>query len=210
MTEAELEEAFREDPEVALELLDEEFRGRIARFIKSKVLGINAADLADLYQSTLLDFVRAVRRPGFDPSRPLRLVFHIAKSRAIDFLRRKRPYDFDADPEAILQLVAADLKGTDLGRRWKYLDPVVWREFRRALHDEILALPERQRQIAVAFVALFEKLQEAPDYRLLARAVSRESGNDENVVTVKSGWHEARRRLMRRLTQRGFDFLGKE
>ena len=74
LTEEELEEAFREDAEFGLELLHEEFRDRIARYIKKCGPSLTPDEIHDLYQDTMLEMVGHVRSPSFNPERPLRLV----------------------------------------------------------------------------------------------------------------------------------------
>lgn len=201
LTEEELEEAFREDAEFGLELLDEEFRDRIARYIKKCGPSLTPDEIHDLYQDTMLEMVGHVRSPSFNPERLLRLVQTIAKRRTFDRLRRKTNYD------AILPHVAKDLGGSDLQFRWKYLDKMIQADFKQALSEEIGRLPERQRIVATAFVDNYEDLRERDTYIPLAQTVSAITGDAENVVAVKSAWHEAKRKLVRGLTRRGFDFL---
>lgn len=42
------------------------------------------------YQQALGEFIRCVRKPDFDPHKPLRLIQRIAKFRVIDRARRKK------------------------------------------------------------------------------------------------------------------------
>jgi DNA-directed RNA polymerase specialized sigma24 family protein len=200
-TEEDLEEAFKEDVDFGLEMLHEEFRDRIARYIKKCGPSLTPDEIKDLYQDTMVEMVGQARSPDFNPERPLRLVQTIAKRRTFDRLRRKTSFD------AILPHVAKDLGGSDLQLRWKYLDKMIQAEFKQALFEEIGKLPERQRIVATAFVDNYEDLRERDTYLPLAQAVAAITGEDENVVAVKSAWHEAKRKLVRGLTRRGFNFL---
>ena len=200
-TEEELEGAFREDVDFGLEMLHEEFRDRIARYIKKCGPSLTPEEIKDLYQDVMLEMVSQVRSRGFNPERPLRLIQTIAKRRTFDRLRRKTKFD------AILPHVAKDLGGSNLQLRWKYLDKMIQTEFKKALSEEIGKLPERQRVVAIAFVDNYENLRERGTYLPLAQAVATITGDDENVVAVKSAWHEAKRKLVRGLTRRGFSFL---
>ena len=80
-------------------------------------------------------------------------------------------------------------------------------EFKQALFEEIGKLPERQRIVATAFFDNYEDLRARGTYLPLAQAVAAIKGEDENVVAVKSAWHEAKRKLVRGLTRRGLNFL---
>jgi len=209
VTEEELEEAFRDDPMFGLEVLHAEFRDRIARYIKKHGWDLQPEEIKDLYQETLLEMVQEVRSPGFDPSRPLRLVQTIARRRTIDYLRRKG-HRANTNYDAILAYVAGDLGQSDLGLRWRYLDRMIQAEWRQALLEEVARLPERQRIVARAFIDNYEDLSERKTFLPLKEAVAAVTGNDENVVAVKSAWHQAKRTLVSRLTRRGFYFLKEE
>lgn len=206
ISEEELEEQLRTDPMFGMQLLHVDYRDRIARYIKRRGRSLDSEEIKDLYQQTMLEMIESVRKPDFDPERPLRLVLAIAKRRTIDYLRRKG-YRANTNHDAILPHVAEDLGKSDINLRWRYLDRMRQKEFRPALEEEIAKLPERQRIVATAYVDNFEDFRERDTYLPLARAVSAITNKDENVVAVKSAWHEAKRKLVKELTRRGFDFL---
>ena len=115
-----LEQAFRDDPKLGLELLDASFREPIWRYIKAICRSLSPEDTADVYQNALLELVRIVRQPGFDPTRPMRIVNKVVKERTVDFARRRHKrlcYSLDQ----IVHLVAEDMRDTRIGSGWKLL-----------------------------------------------------------------------------------------
>jgi hypothetical protein len=68
-------------------------------------------------------------------------------------------------------------------------------------------LTEKQVIIAVCFKDNFEDFGERDIYPQLARLVSEVTGKDENAMTIKKQWYEARARLVGELVRRGFGFL---
>ena len=91
VTDEDLEQAFRDDPRFAFEMLDAFFREPLLRLhIKSCARGLSPEDMLDVYQETLMGMVTVVRSGTFNPEKPLRLIQTVAKRRAIDFARRKR------------------------------------------------------------------------------------------------------------------------
>jgi DNA-directed RNA polymerase specialized sigma24 family protein len=200
-----LQDCLRADPDRAIALLHEWYALQIARYLKRVTWSLlGPEDLKDAYQETLRAVLERVRAPGFDPRRPLRLVYAIARRKGTDFLRRRghRP---NTNEDAILHLVAADLKETDLGFAWKKrMGPVEAKEFREVLLKAVAVLPERQRLVARVFIDHFEEFRERDTYQPLARAVSAVTGEPENVAAVKSAWRAARATLAEELARRGY------
>ncbi len=206
VSEEDLEEAFRADPKSGMQLLHEDRRDKIARCIKRCGCCLQPHEIKDLYQQTMLEMVQKTKTPDFDPERPLRLAQAIAKRRTVDYLR-KQGHRANTNHDAILPHVAEDLGTSDLNLRWRYLDRMIQAEFRQAVEEEVAKLPEKQRIVAKAFVDNYEDLRQRDTYFPLARAVEAVTGKDENVAAVKSAWHEAKRKLVKELTRRGFHFL---
>jgi DNA-directed RNA polymerase specialized sigma24 family protein len=200
-----LQDCLRADPDRAVVVLHEGFGLHIARYLKRITWSLlGPEDLKDAYQETLRAFLERVRAPGFEPSRPLRLVYAIARRKGTDCLRR-RGYRPNTNEDGILHLVAADLKETDLGFAWrKRMGPAEAKEFREVLLQAVAALPERQRLVARAFIDHFEEFRERDTYQPLARAVSAVTGEPENVNAVKSAWRAARTALAAELARRGY------
>ena len=211
VTEEELESAFREDTDYAIELLDVDYREQIIRYIKRETWGIlNEDELMVVYQKTMIALIKKVRQDGFDPSRPLRIVYTIAWRKGFDALRVRHRCRMNTNEEAILDGVAASLKDSDLGYQWRLLGPAERREFRQVVLEAIQQLPERQKLVARCFVDCFEDVINEGSYRPLAVMVSVITGNPETVVNVKSTWHAARKKLATMLAQRGFNFITAE
>ena len=137
------------------------------------------------------------------------LVFRIVKCRARDMLRRKK-HRANPDTDAILSYVAKDYSESDIGIKLRYPDSVVWEEFRHNLYEVISALPERQRIVAWVFVENYEDFRERDTYTPLAELVSKITGKPETVVAVKNAWLEAKRKIVKEMSHRGFNFLKAE
>ena len=209
VTEKELEEVFKDDPDFGIRVLHEDFREVILAYIKKHAWGLQLADWMDIYQKTMLQLIQRSREPHFDHRRPLALVFRIVKCRARDTLRRKK-HRANPDNDAILNYVGKDFSESDIGIKLRYPDRVVWQEFRQNLYEVIAALPERQRIVARAFVDNYEDFRERDTYTLLAELVSKITGKPETVVAVKNAWLEAKQKIVKEMTRRGFNFLEAE
>lgn len=214
ITEEELEEAFRDDPEFGLKVLYADFREQIARYIKSKLWGlppgIKAEAIKDVFQETMAALVPFVRNPDFDWRKPLRIVYKIAENKAADVCRRKglRPKQ---DVDGAIERIAKDMAGTNIASRWRMQTSVEWREFCAALMEAVsTVLTEKQAIVARCFVDNYEDFGERDIYAPLARLVGEITGGDENVVTIKKLWLEAKKRLVKELTRKGFNFLNTE
>lgn len=208
ITDSELEEQFRLDPEFAIELLHEECQEHIARYLKRVTRGLlGAEDLADLYQETMIAVVETTRKAGFDPHKPWRIIWTIAKRKGIDALRRRRVILERKNQDEMITAVAADLRGTSVGAKWTDMSRADKGRFAKALVEIVASLPERQRIVAIAFVSNFEDFSEREIYQPLAKAVSAITGQREGVAAVKSAWRFARERIREELVRRGFEFV---
>jgi RNA polymerase sigma factor (sigma-70 family) len=207
ITDSELEEQFRDDPEFAIELLHEEFQERIASYLKRATRGLlGPEDLADLYQETMVAVLETARSAQFDPREPWRIIRTIARNTGVDALRRQRTFPERTNEDDMITAVAADLRGTNVGTKWTGMSSEEKTRFAKVLVEIVSGLPERQRVVAVAFVANFEDFRERRIYEPLAKAVSAMTGQRESVVAVKSAWRFARERIREGLVRRGFDF----
>src|SRR5262249_17987506 len=159
----------------------------------------------EIYQEVLISVWKKAKEPGFNPSRPLRIVYRITRFRVADH-RRRRKHRANTNEDGILGAVAASLKDTDLGFQWKlHMGPAELREFRKSLPEIIATLPRRQRLVAECFKDNFEDFRGERDVaKPLADAVSAVTGNTENVVAVMSAWRVAREKIAAELQRRGF------
>ncbi len=214
ITEKELEEVFRDDPEDGMRFLYSEFRDQIARFIKSKLWGIpswkKAEEVKDIFQETMMALIPFVRDPNFDWRDPLKIVYNIANKKAIDAIRRWKHRGKENVDNAIDQ-IAKDLEGTNIGLEWKLQNKTEWKEFRIALLNAVNSvLTEKQMIVARCYVDNYEDFGERNIYAPLARFVGEITGKDENAVTIKKLWQEAKERLVKELSSKGFRFLKTE
>ncbi len=208
VSQADLESAFRDDPDSAFELLDAGYRENILRYIKLKTFGLLDEDeLMVAYQESMLALVELARRPGFDARRPLRIVYEIARNKGMDILR-DHGHRVNTNEDAIVDWVAADLKNTDLGYKWcANIGPTEAKEFRVVLLEIIQTLPTRQRIVALCFVDHFEDFRTRDIYEPLVAAVSVVTGEVESVAAVKSVWRFAREKIAAALARRGYSFI---
>lgn len=207
ITDSELEEQFRLDPEFAITLLHEEYQERITRYLDYATCGLlRPEDLADLYQETMIAVVETTRKAGFDPREPWRIIWTIAKRKSIDARRRWGAFRERTNNDDMIAAVATDLRGTNVGAKWTGMSRADKGRFPRVLVEIVSSLPERQRIAAVAFVGNFEVFRERDIYEPLAKAVSAMTGQRESVAAVKSAWRFARERIREELARRGFEF----
>jgi hypothetical protein len=207
VSEDDLESTLRTDPDYAIELLDLCYQEQIIQYIKRETWGrLRPDELMVAYQETMLAFIRRVREEGFDPSRPLRLVYCIARRRGFDQLRARR-HRMSTNEEERLAAIAASLKDTEAGSKWLLLTPAQRKEFREIVLAEAAKLPERQKIVATCYVDCFEVVINEGSFRALAEEVSRVTGNQETVAAVKSAWHVARKKIAPALERRGYNFI---
>jgi RNA polymerase sigma factor (sigma-70 family) len=207
-SEADLESAFRDSADLGVERLVAEYGEQILRYLKRVTRGLlDTHELMAACQETIVGVIEKVRRPGFDPSRPLRVVYAIARNKGMDALRRRghRARDNDA---VFLDSVADDLKDTDLGFQARlHLGPAEAKEMREIVQAFIATLPPRQRLVAQCFVDNYESFRERDTYRPLAEAVGAVTGKAESVTAVKSDWRFAREKIAAELNRRGYTFI---
>jgi hypothetical protein len=147
------------------------------------------------------------RKPGFEPCRSLRIVLVIARNKAIDLLR-KRGHQIKLDDDAILEVVAADTKDSDILVQWRqHISPIDSRELREILLLLIATLPERQRIVAQCFIDNFEEFRERDTYRPLTNAVNAITGATERLADVKNNWRYAREKIVAELQRRGYTWI---
>jgi DNA-directed RNA polymerase specialized sigma24 family protein len=164
----------------------------------------------EIYQETLIGVHQCASQPGFNPDHPMKIVRRVARCRAIDQRRRcgHRP---NTNEDAILGVVAADLRGSDLGLQWRlHMGPAERNEFWRMLPEIIAILPPRQRLVAECFVNHYEEFRERDVAKPLADAVSAVTGKTESVAAVMSAWRFARERIAEELCLRGYTFINLE
>jgi DNA-directed RNA polymerase specialized sigma24 family protein len=209
LIEDELDSAFREGSVFGVQYLVSECRDLILQHIKRAGRGfLNPDELAVVYQDTIVGVIEKTKEPGFDPCRSLRMVYAIARNKAVDFLRIRKKHRVNMDYDAILDAVATDTKDTDLGFRWRLkVGSGEAKELREIVSKFILTLPERQQVVAQCYVDNFEMLRPRAIYKPLADAVSAVTGITESVADVRNDWRYAREKIIAHLQGLGYDFF---
>jgi RNA polymerase sigma factor (sigma-70 family) len=207
VSEADIESALRDDPNYAIELLDTFYQEQIIKYIKRVTWSrLRPDELMVAYQETMLALVQKFREDGFDPSRPLRMVYTIAQNKGLDILRSRR-HRMNTNEDAVINAVAAGLKDTETGFQWQLLSPAERREFREIVLAAIQTLPERQKIVARCYIDCFEDVLQEGTYRPLADAVSCVTRKQETVANVKSTWHVAKKKMATELARRGYTII---
>ena len=204
---AELVDAFNISPEFGLQYLDDAFRKDLFRYIKRHGRGLDASAVQDVYQQTFLELIPKVRAIEFDWRNPLPLVYTIACRRAIDAAKGKGFLWARKGSDEAIPFIANDLKDTRIGAGWKSLDPLVRKEFRKALDEIIDKLPSKQKIVVVCFKDVYEEVRRSNKYARLAQAVSEVTQKPESVSSVKSALREALMKITGELKRRGYEFL---
>ena len=177
--EADLAEAFT--------LVDAHLRKRFAKGARNRLPGIRPEDLADAWQETLRDLLKAVRTGGFDPDRELcPWLWTIFIRRVFDSIRRKDSY------EGMLNRVKEQLSQTMVGGRIGALGEDERTHLLDHVRQAVGTLPVRQRTVIQTFVDYFPATQ---DLDALRRLVSELTGLHETRAAVVRALQEARRKI---------------
>jgi len=209
LMEDDLEQQFREDKRLAVQLLESEYRERIWRYIKSICRYFSEDDIHDVYQKSLYEFIRCVQKPDFEPHRPLRLLQHIARFRAIDCLRKKKN-SRSRNVGELIDVLTTDLKDTRVAQEWSIIATEEWPRFRRALDKAVDELPPKQQAAALAYLEVFEIVHEEKSYRALADRICEISGRDCTAAQAYDNWRAARKTIAARLRREQFHLLIEE
>jgi len=206
----ELEQAFRSDPKYGIECLHAFFEGEVAGYIKYVGQGaLDANDIADIYQDVMVELIEAARKPNFDPTEPMRLVYRIAYTNTKDFLK-KRGIRSAANLDDCLDYLAEDLENTDVQLRWKNLTEDQKKEFNSALFEIVSDLPEMQQVTAIVFITRYKEIRETNLFSAVAEGVREFAKMDITAAAAKGNWYRARKKIAEELLKRGFDVFSPE
>jgi DNA-directed RNA polymerase specialized sigma24 family protein len=184
----------------ALSLIDNHLRRRICAWLRKQQAWMSSEDLADAWQETLMGVFKAVRAERFDPNLPLiPWLLSIASARGIDKRRRK------ISSERALAAVGEALRGTRLGRVWEVRLAEERNEILACVRTKILGMPEKQRRVMQVFD---EGYPDTKDMQVLRVEVSKVSGQEETLASVKRALQEARLKLRECLKAKGYE-IGK-
>ena len=182
--------------EEGLSQVDQHLRRRICGRVRHYLPGLKSHDLADCWQETLMAVFKAVRDGRFDPDRPLGpYLFSIAHAKGIDLLRRQTTRD------KALTAVGETLQGTQCGEEWRQLSSSERSEALAIVRDGIGTLPDKQR---VVFQAFMDNYPETKDMEVLRQEVSRMTGREETLVSIKRALQEGRNKVRQLLERKGY------
>ena len=184
----------------ALSLIENHLRRRICVWLRKQQAWMSSEDLADAWQETLMGVCKAVRAKRFDANQPLiPWLLSIASARGIDQRRRK------TSRKRALAAVGEALRGTRVGRVWEVRLAEERNEILACVRAEILRLPEKQRRVMQVFD---EGYPDTKDMQVLRVEVSKVSGQEETLASVKRALQEARRKVRDCLKAKGYE-IGK-
>lgn len=185
------------DIDRALTLIQRHLSQRLVGWLNREFPKIQAADLNDIWEDTLLGVLKAAQERRFDSSRALLpWLYKIARARAIDRGRR-------ADAlERALTALARTLENTQTGRLLEKLTPEerneLWDLFQKATEW----LPGQQQLVLRVYIDHFPETQ---SMAYLQQEVSHRSGRPETVAGIKRALQEARAKARKFLSRKGYD-----
>jgi DNA-directed RNA polymerase specialized sigma24 family protein len=208
-TEDDFERQFKEDRKSAVQVFESEYREHIWRYIKSICRYFSEDDIHDVYQQSLGEFIRCAQKPDFDPHRPLRLIQHIAGLRAIDRLRRKKD-SRTRNAGDLIDVLARNLSNSRVNWECKLAVVEEWPRFHLALDKAVDELPPKQRTAALAYLEVYEVVDEEKSYRALAERVREITGEECSTVQAYANWQAARKSIAAKLRHEQFHLLIEE
>jgi DNA-directed RNA polymerase specialized sigma24 family protein len=208
VTDEELEGMLRQDPEFAIKMIDSDYGEAIARYIRSFCRHFDEDDVYEAYKATLKDFIRCTKKPDFDPQSPLKLVFHIAKLRA---MARRRDKSLHRRPtmNELLDPLADDQKNTTTRLNFQLIK-ADWSEFRAILDKLVDELPEKQRHAMNAFVEAYWEIRTKGSKQRLAQQITDQYGYDCTASEAADNVRAAIETLALKLERAGFNLLKRD
>jgi DNA-directed RNA polymerase specialized sigma24 family protein len=176
------------DLALAFNEIDTHLRKRFVRGLRGRLRKLlRPEDLADAWQETLRDLLKAVRAGDIDPERELcPRLWTIFIRRAFDCLRRRDRY------LGMLEGVKERLSGTTAGDILARMDEEEQSHLLAQVRQAVGTLPLRQKTVIETFVDHFPATE---DMEALRQRVSEETGREETRATVKRALQEARRKI---------------
>src|SRR5207244_8347857 len=165
-------------------------------------------DVHEVYVKTRNDFIRCVKKPGFDPKAPLKLIFHIARLRAID-RRRLKKASREPSFDELLEPIVQDMKNTTTQLNWQLMKSH-WPEFRATLEKLIDQLPDKQRHAMNVFVETYWEIRTQDSMRRLAEHIRQQYGYDCTASQAADNVRAAIETLEPKLTRAGLNLLRRD
>jgi hypothetical protein len=177
-----------EDLALAFTRIEAHLRGRFVKGARDRLRGrIGSEDLADAWQESVRDLLKAVRARDIDPERELGpRLWGLFIHRVFDGLRRRSRF------EGVLEQVKGRLSGTTTGEILERMDDEERRHLLCHVRQAVGDLPCRQRTVIDTFVEHFPATE---DMDVLQRHVSQVIGVDVTKAAVKRALQEARRKV---------------
>lgn len=124
------------------------YREALMSYVCRKFGFLSEADAADAVQQTFIEIWRQVGSGTLDLNEPLKSwMFTVVRRRAIDIMRRNRPYIHQDDEVA--GAIGDALSNTKVGEAWKKAQRQNWaREIEAEFREFVPTLPARQRLVA--------------------------------------------------------------
>jgi len=195
------------DPGGFIELLYAEYREKLAACVGKAGKGmLNEADIAEVIQETMVGVWTTIQKAGFKPDGPLKMVFRIARNKAVDACRRKGRF-IGANESDVTDLIIDDLANSDLGLEYRLASEEEKRRLVDVLPDIIAALPSQQRFAVTAFRECYEEIRKKNVYRPVAEAMTRLSGEHVSVAAAKSALKAGLEKVRRELIRHGIGFV---
>lgn len=166
-------------------------------------------EIRDVFQNTIMHVWQKLDEGSFAPESPLKLVFTIAKRRAID-ASRKNGTRSDRTPITtdITDFVIDDMKTTQLSVELRLAREEERERFRRELPQMISSLSSsKQRTAFIAFVDCIDLVKKNDKYGPVVDQIFKATGERLTVVQVKSQLTQALLKIRDEALRRGFNFL---
>lgn len=207
--EEELAAFLPEDPASFVDFLVDYWGEKIVACIGLESLdSLDTAETEDALQETLIAIWERVSDPSFEPQRPLRMVFTIAKRKAIDAYRKKmRLKKHVVVDSPMTDLLIADMQGSDLSLAWKFADEYEKSRLLEVLPGIVGRLPPRQKSAVLAFKECYADIRAKNKYRLIADAMSQITGQPETIAAAKSALRAGLEKVRNELVRLGIGFV---
>ncbi len=166
---------------------------------------LQQADLDEIYSKSLVEIYKAISKPGFDGTRPLRLVNTIIERRTIDACRKATRQKFSTNSDELLGLLAARQSQKGVISAWLALSQDDQDRLMMVVSQSIAnKLTPTQKVIAQALVDNLPAFA-SDGWKSLIQPIFEATGKRYPVSTIRSHWRSARERIYEELAQNGFD-----
>lgn|GEM_PF-2800125 len=171
---------------------------------------LQQAALEDIYSKALFEIYKAVLKPGFDCTRPLRLVNTIIERRTIDACRRATRQKFSTNSDELLGFLAERQSQTGVISSWLAFSQEEQDRLMMVVSQAIAnKLTPKQKTIAQALVDNLPAFA-SDGWKSLIQPIYDATGDRYPAATIRSHWRTARERIYEELAKNGFDLTAEE